>query len=52
MKTGTARLAAGLEPRVGKESTRKGWSQEVFERQAEGTGFCLLGSVKQLVGSV
>lgn len=48
VKTGMAQMAVRLEPSMSKESRMRGWSQKVFECQAEGTGFCLLGSVEQL----
>lgn len=48
MKTGLAWMAVRLGPSVSKESRMRGWSQKVFECQAEGTGSCLLGSVEEL----
>lgn len=48
MRQGMARMAVRLEPSIGEESRMRGWSQDAFEYETEGTGFCFLRSVEQL----
>lgn len=43
-----AHMPVRLEPSAGKESRMGDWSQDAFEYQIKGTGFCFLLSVEQL----